>query len=388
MIETTTIPKRCRRETGNVFVLIILMLVPLAALAGSAISLGSRESNEHNAQRGRALALINAESGLDLALAQVIADPDDFAEIQVAETEGDGVRAFVEFEELGDDDIDNDGDGAVDETDESKMVRITSTGCVNVDDVDGEGNPVAQGGVEPYVKRVRAIGTKAGDLPSFPFAVYLGDPLAEIDMNGNAFFIDGNDYTASLAAGPGSTVPGIATTGTTNHIKSQLSNQQFDNVKGEGTDPSIKTVTSINLQDIIDSYKNSADIKFVNATSPYTGELGDYDTGDLKITHVMGNLKISGGSTGAGLLLVEGNLEITGGWEYRGVVVVTGQVIFRGGGGGKRVVGTCLVGGDVFEGGGEDLEVSGTVDILYSSTIQSEVGDAVGSYTLTGWQEL
>jgi hypothetical protein len=376
------------RESGNVFVLIVLMLVPLAALAGSAISLGSRETNEHVAQRGRAMALVHAESGLDRALAQVIDDPDNLEALEVGEEAGDGLRARVVFEELGADGIDNDADGAVDEDDEDRMIRVTSMGCVNVDAVDGAGDPVVQAGVESYVKRVRAIATKGEGLPPFPFAVYLGDPLAEVDMNGNSFFIDGHDYTGTLGPGPGTTVPGIATTGATNNIKSQLSNQQFDNVKGEGTDPSIKTVGSIDLEQIINDYKNSADIKFTSSTH-YTGNLGNYDEGDFRVTHANGNLRISGGSQGAGLLLVDGNLEITGGWEFRGIVIVTGQVIFRGGGGGKRVVGTLLVGGDVMEGGhDEDLEVSGTVDILYSSTIQSEVSASVASFTMNGWQEL
>lgn len=388
MTDRIPFSKRRSREGGNVFVLIVLMLVPLATLAGSAITLGSRESSEHNAQRGRSLALVHAESGLDRALAQLIDDSDALDDLQVAEGEGDGVRAHVEFEELGADGIDNDGDGAVDESDEDRMIRVTSMGCVNVDDVDGDGNPQAQAGVESYVKRVRAIATKGAGLPSFPFAVYLGDPNAEIDMNGNSFFIDGNDYLADLGAGPGTTVPGIATTGDTEDIKDQLSAMQFDNVQGDGTDPSISNTAPVDLQEIIDEYKSAADVKFTTSTH-YTGDLGDYDAGDFKVTHSLGNLRISGGSQGAGLLLVEGNLEITGGWEYRGVVIVTGQVIFRGGGGGKRVLGTLLVGGDVMEGGhDEDLEVSGTVDILYSSTIQSEVSSSVATFTMNGWQEL
>ncbi len=378
-----------RRERGNALVIVLILMIPLAAIAAAALSFGSRESGELGSQRGRQVALLNAESGLDTGFAQLLDDPKDTAPIEMSEPNGEGMKYRVEFTELGVDGIDNDGDGAVDESDENRMVRITSMGTLNVDSFTEGGEPVAKQGVEEYVKTVRAVGTRSADLPGFPYAVYLGDPKAELNMNGNAFAINGSDFTGALKAGTAPAVPGIATTGKTADIITQLSKQQYDNVLGKGGYPSVYNTAKVDIQSLINTYKSAADIKFVNPSSPYTGNLGSYSKHDFKITHVVGNLKISGGGEGAGLLLVEGNVEITGGWEYRGVVLVTGQVVFKGGGGGKRVVGSVLVGGDLINGASStDLEMAGTVDVLYSSSIQSEVSAAIGKFTLGTWQEL
>jgi hypothetical protein len=202
--------------------------------------------------------------------------------------------------------------------------------------------------------------------------------------------IDGNDHEADGSAGAGAAVPGIATVGDPVDIEDQISNQQSDNVIGSGGEPSVDSTTSLDLQAIIDEYKASADIRFDHPPGTFTGSLGDPEGPDFKVTHCVGNLDISGGAVGAGLLLVEGNLEITGSFEYVGVMIVTGQVIFRGGGGVKRVVGTCLVGGDFIEGAphDEDLELSGTIDILYSSAIQDDLSDSLATFKIMSWQEL
>lgn len=163
----------------------------------------------------------------------------------------------------------------------------------------------------------------------------------------------------------------------------------MDNVVGDSGPPSVSSTTALDLQAIIDQYKASADIKFLNESQTFTGSLGDAEAPVYKVTYALGELDISGGCSGAGLLLVEGNLEITGSFEYRGIVIVTGQVVFRGGGGAKRIVGTCLVGGDVIEGEStEDLEVSGTIDILYSSEVQEDVAESASTFTIMSWQEM
>jgi len=377
------------RERGNMLVLVVLLIIPLAMLGGSIISLGGRNLSEQDASKGRAMALLNAESGLDAGLAQLLDDPTNL-ETLMATAEGKEALSFrVQFEDLGEDAVDNDGDGDVDEDDEGSLVRLTSTGSLNITGYDVEGAPISTNGAEAYVKQIRATGRALSGLPSFPYAIYLGDPNAEIQFNGNSFSIEGNDTNPDETSGDEDAVPGIATTGDPDDIIDQLSNQQEDNVTGSGGDPSVANTAPLDLQYYVDLYKGAANIKFTESTH-YTGDLGNHDDGIYKITHAVGTLEISGGTEGAGLLLVEGNLQITGSWDYVGVVIVTGQVIFRGGGGEKRIFGTCLVGGDVIEAGpnDEDIELSGTVDVIYSSAAQSAVGEAVTTFTLFGWQEL
>jgi hypothetical protein len=51
-----------------------------------------------------------------------------------------------------------------------------------------------------------------------------------------------------------------------------------------------------------------------------------------QITIVPGNLQLTGGSVGNGILVVNGNLDIHGGLNFYGVIIVTGVISFTGGG--------------------------------------------------------
>jgi hypothetical protein len=63
------------------------------------------------------------------------------------------------------------------------------------------------------------------------------------------------------------------------------------------------------------------------------------------------------------VLVVDGNLEVTGNFDFAGLIFVTGSVTFRGGGN-KVVRGAIFTPGNV---NGEDVEISGGIDIAYSS---------------------
>ncbi|HET6203340.1 MAG TPA: hypothetical protein VFI25_11120, partial [Planctomycetota bacterium] len=116
---------------------------------------------------------------------------------------------------------------------------------------------------------------------------------------------------------------------------------------------------------------------------------GNWEAGNYVITKSNGNLKIGGGGTGAGILLVEGNLEIAGGWDFVGYVFVTGRVTMKGGGGTKRMRGAMFVDGDLIQGnvGLVDLLVNGTVDLLYSSQALNLVRNAFGNYSVSAVTE-
>jgi len=72
-------------------------------------------------------------------------------------------------------------------------------------------------------------------------------------------------------------------------------------------------------------------------------------------------VKLSGGTSGCGVLLVDGDLSVNGGFQWYGVIVVTGSITFLGGGG-KNVTGGILAGGSV----SADL-VGGDANIIYCS---------------------
>jgi hypothetical protein len=77
------------------------------------------------------------------------------------------------------------------------------------------------------------------------------------------------------------------------------------------------------------------------STTPWTG------TGcpQNQITYVPGNLQMTGGSVGNGILIVDGDLDIHGGLEFYGLILVRGVIKFTGGGSDKtNIFGAVLAG--------------------------------------------
>lgn len=277
----------------------------------------------------------------------------------------------------GSDGIDNDGDGAVDEPDED-VVRVSCQATVG-----RSTRPVLA-----WLNRAIV------NLPAPAGAVFLNDPLADASFSGNAFSIDGNDTNLDGTSGSSGSIYGIAINGNPTQITSQLSNQQKDNVTGTGAFPSVGQETPYDpffIDALIASLGPSASTVFNNYTGTFTGSLGDWTTGDYRITLSNGDLKIAGGSTGAGILLVDGNLTVSGGWEFVGYVFVSGTARFTGGGGGKRLRGTLFVGGDVQQtqtgNDDEDLTVTGTIDLLFSSQALTTVQQAFSQYRISALVE-
>ena len=73
-------------------------------------------------------------------------------------------------------------------------------------------------------------------------------------------------------------------------------------------------------------------------------------------------IKLSGGSSGCGILLVDGDLDINGGFNWNGMVIVNGSITYTGGGD-KNVTGAVLAGGSL----DADL-VGGNANIVYCSS--------------------
>jgi len=383
-------PASPTRERASILVTLLLLMIPLAGLTAALLTVGSRQSTELDVGRAQTVAFHNAESGLDAAFARLLVDPGDLSDLADTYDDGATLRYLVQFSDLGTDGLDNDGDGLFDEADESKYTSLESAGSLNVLGYQANGRPLTNGG-RFHVQRVRAQARSFGGLPPFPYAVYLGDPLAGVVLEGNAFSIDGRDYLADGSFGEEPDVPGIATVGNPQDVIDQLEHQQLDNIVGQDGPPSVHQTTPIDLQSFIDDYKSLADYRFDHYDGRYTGSLGDPYHPTYKITHAIGNLELGGGGSGthgAGLLLVEGNLIVAGNWEYNGIVIVTGQVLFEGGGGTKKVMGTVLAGGDVTDQTSSDFGVTGTVDIQYSSSIQAAVSSFMPTHALMGWQQL
>jgi hypothetical protein len=80
-------------------------------------------------------------------------------------------------------------------------------------------------------------------------------------------------------------------------------------------------------------------------------------------------VRLSGGTSGCGMLLVDGDLSVQGGFQWYGVILVTGSIVFTGGGG-KNMTGAIVSGGSV----SADL-VGGDANIVYCSRAVSDQTD-------------
>jgi hypothetical protein len=107
-------------------------------------------------------------------------------------------------------------------------------------------------------------------------------------------------------------------------------------------------------------------------------KIGDEMTLTPVIAHAKGNLQLSGGSTGCGVLVVDGNLELSGNFDFIGVIYVAGSVTFSGGGGAKNLRGALLTPGNI---SGTDGSFGGSVNLQYSSqavdVVNTKLSDGV-----------
>jgi hypothetical protein len=147
---------------------------------------------------------------------------------------------------------------------------------------------------------------------------------------------------------------------------------------------------NIDVQAIVGSLKtyqnhsydvNSASFSGMNWGSPSAGATQKDPTRCSSHNIVYFNthntyVRLQGGSSGCGLLLVDGDLAIHGGFQWYGVILVTGYLTFTGGGG-KNVTGAILAGGTSAVG-----LVGGDADIIYCSTAIREPTDNMPLITL------
>jgi hypothetical protein len=274
----------------------------------------------------------------------------------------------------GDDLADNDLDGFVDEEDEADVIEVVSTGSCD---------RVSLTAYVTLLARYRE--------PALASAVYVDDPTATIDLDGAAFLISG--YDIDLARAPtGLVVPAIGVNGEPGLLRAGITAIEGRQVVGEGGAPSVLQVPPLDLEALIDEGARAANVVLAAGEVNQPDEPGAWGTvAHPAVVYSSGPVKISGGASGAGVLLVNGDLEISGGFEWQGVVIVLGGVQFKGGGSGRRILGGLVVQEGVASSGEAhidgDLHLAGTVDILYSREAIRTVARLLSGYTILNWRE-
>ncbi len=212
-----------------------------------------------------------------------------------------------------------------------------------------------------------------------------------VDILGNSTYIQGNDQCGN----PPKNKPGIATT---------LANGNIT-ISGtpdiEGSPDKQYNTTNADLRGMVDFIKSSADFKYsYNGNQILTGYSDSWgvpnyiDTktpltygGKMNIVYfdMQGTktLKLSGGSHGAGILIVDGNLELNGAFNWYGLIIVMGALDYTGGGE-KNVTGGIWTG----ETATVSVDVGGNAGIIYCSAVGDQLKNHVSPFRLTRWREV
>jgi hypothetical protein len=203
----------------------------------------------------------------------------------------------------------------------------------------------------------------------------------EFKFNGTQFKVSGQDWDPVTGAVTGNPeVPGITTTGDPANIADGLTVWQQNNVEGTGAEPSVTpTAVDLDLEALAAEFATRAE--YVIPTGTYSNVTwGSYD--DYTIVHCTGDLHISGGMTGGGVLIVDQDFSCSGSLTWYGVVVVLGDMSFTGGGSDILIYGATLV-----QGTASGETVGGNADLLYSSEALNRL-TSLSPYLVMNWREI
>ncbi len=267
---------------------------------------------------------------------------------------------------------------------------------------------------------------------NLPGGVNLPGVGTNTSFSGNSFTINGNDTNLDDTAGAG--IPGrcaasvwgisVANVPTETAVQASLSNQQKDNVSGKAQNPGPGlgdntitpdiTLTPAQIAKFVDAVKSYADISLqASGTNQLSYQsIGDTCAANLndpncwgtrsnpKIVYVKGTvdpaqayyaLRLSGTSTGAGILIVEnGDLSITGNFRWEGLILITGQYsgLRYGGGGNQTIYGGVVVNETVNANSEVEVDAMGNPKVLYSCRALENIRNMRRLFRANSWREL
>jgi hypothetical protein len=358
-------------QRGIATLALVLILVPLLIVVGSYLQTMSGRNSRLQLEIKEERAMMVAESGIDVALFEarkgtLVAGHQAKFSFAGAMPGGGDYSANCTY--LGDDDIDNDNDGLIDEPDED-VYRVVSTGRVG-----GSLRRVAAYlGFSSFLAGPQSAITVTNQTPT------------DIRISGTPV-IDGRNYSlAGNLVGSGNTFGiAIAAPATTTKLSALLTPAEGARVLGKTAAPSLgqtTTYTTTTVASTVAQARNAAQIVVTNGVAAAMS-WGNATTGPQYIVYREGNLKVTGNTTGAGILVVNGDLTISGTLTWYGVVLVTGN--FDCGSGTARIYGATVLGQ-----GGIRVDVRGTCDLRYSQAAVALATRLTGRYVaFNGWQEI
>ncbi len=368
--------KRTRR--GNALVLALGSTTTLVVAGGTLLVAVTQQRAATEQSVVNAQARDASISGVEDALALLEVDPGYVGTYALALG---GPRADVTVTSWGDDGLDNDADGAVDEADESDYRAIVSIGSANV--VAGSGGLSLDLPTRRAQRRTEAVVQRGAFDLAAAQALYVDDPIASIEFTGTSFLLSGHDTNLDESAGPNAPLPAIGTVGDPVALLAQLDPGQLAQVIGAGGSGSIASVADADLSATMGSLAAGASVQWSGADEAFSGALGDLASQLAVVAHAAGNLQIDGPTTGCGVLVVDGDLHVDADFDFAGVLYVGGAVHF-GGAGAMRLRGALYTLGAMASG--DDVEIEGAVDLRYSSqAIDVVSAQLAATWAIVSW---
>jgi hypothetical protein len=242
-----------------------------------------------------------------------------------------------------------------------------------------------------------------------PGAIHIGpDDGVSADFKGNAFDVDGNNYTMLGAlAGDGIVKPGITARNeaVAQTVIDALSSSQKDNVRGQGysADPLTPSVLPVGGPGVDDLDQFVTDLLTLPGTvTTNDGEFnGNQVFGTIaapQLTYMTDdNVILNGNATGAGILIADGSMTINGDLDFVGLIIVRGNTLINSTT--DPVDETTLLGNATILGslwtGNLEIEVGGSAIIDYCHEclqLVDNIGGAVNTIprpmSIVSWQEV
>jgi hypothetical protein len=159
-------------------------------------------------------------------------------------------------------------------------------------------------------------------MPKINSALYINATGLGLKLNGN-MYIDGNDHNTDGSPGPNTAVPGVGLDSPADsaYFKNNIKPKIYNDILGLGDTPSIRSVAdTTDWLAVTEALIFAADITIPSGTY---NEAGQYGTpSEPKITYVNGDVHLSGGFQGDGIMIVNGSVEMSGNSTFRGIVLI------------------------------------------------------------------
>ncbi|MBI4383949.1 MAG: hypothetical protein HY579_07940 [Nitrospinae bacterium] len=393
---TAPFPDRLGNDRGTALVMSLLFLVLLVVLAPVAMRMTASDVDRAQDFKDLKTAFYIAEAGLEHAKSLVkasnyddlLAGPDGSVATatdnglftitgSTTATIGSGKYTAASFNG-GTYNIrfydNNDGDGSL-YNDKDDLANIEAVGLT------------AQG----KRKTLRALVRKKNiNADSFPAAVTMVGPSAQISAQGSGFEVDGTGHTTTGAADPDcASQHGIATEASAANTTEDLDGNAENKIDGVGGNHDIANgQTTYTYAKALDFYN---DVKPLATDLGVTSLSGGQTLGTVanpQISYVSGNLSITGSVSGVGVLIVDGDLDITGNLNFQGVILIgvcstcTGVLA---GTGSAEIYGAMVVGNQL----DASAMFTGSADIFYScEALNNAAGSLKSTFATVSWNEV